>query len=570
MVKNENVFITSLRDFTGDFVLVNNREDELTKMQFEFESKIKKTLENSNGKLKKESLLFSLTDALKVSVLNGIKEWNEKLIDSLPMKKLSEEYSDRIILLVFGKVNAGKSSFCNFITEQFPNEEIKRFCFVDNRIEYFEQSFAEGVVETTATIQGVEIGRNFVLLDSPGLHSIVDENGDLTRRFTDSADAVLWLTPSSSPGQVQELTDLKLELEKKKPLLPIITRSDQLIEDWSDELNDLVHTIVNKSESIRQLQEVDVIERVKALGNVDDLKSAISISIHAYREHQEKENAQSQAGLNRLFSSLSDIIHEAKEYKVEKANQQLINFINDNVLSTLEKDISPQLLKLKDQTQKTLDDLKKKESLIISELLTTVKSQVRGVVEQHSASQDKVAISSDLNQLIEHELTLILQEELKDLVNQINTTSSSLNTDDLGDFEKQTVNVERIKGSAGKSISTGVGGIGGSAGGALIGSMILPGVGTAIGGVIGGMLGGAAGSAVGNYWVETEQVEHVVGFSVEDMLMQISEKITILIPNLVHYTMSEVRDSVLVVDRFANAILGEIEKFEYQIQEFRG
>ena len=49
----------------------------------------------------------------------------------------------------------------------------------------------------------MELGLRLVFLDSPGLHSVTDKNGELTRRFTDSADAVLWLTPSTSPGQVQ-------------------------------------------------------------------------------------------------------------------------------------------------------------------------------------------------------------------------------------------------------------------------------------------------------------------------------------------------------------------------------
>ena len=56
----------------------------------------------------------------------------------------------------------------------------------------------------------------------------------MTQRFTDSADGVLWLTSSTSPGQVQELDELGRELHRNKPLLPVVTRSDVYEEDEID------------------------------------------------------------------------------------------------------------------------------------------------------------------------------------------------------------------------------------------------------------------------------------------------------------------------------------------------
>ena len=89
----------------------------------------------------------------------------------------------------------------------------------------------EGAVETTARLQGVCLGANLVLLDTPGLHSVTPENAALTQRFTDSADAVLWLTNSTSPGQVQELDELVRELRRLPamtgvPIILVTTESD--------------------------------------------------------------------------------------------------------------------------------------------------------------------------------------------------------------------------------------------------------------------------------------------------------------------------------------------------------
>ncbi|MFX6899715.1 hypothetical protein ABTH92_21315, partial [Acinetobacter baumannii] len=80
----------------------------------------------------------------------------------------------------------------------------------------------------------------------PGLHSATGENAALTQRFLDSADAVLWLTSSTSPGQVQELDELARELRRGKPLLPVLTRSDVIDEDEVD--GRIVKCLRNKSD----------------------------------------------------------------------------------------------------------------------------------------------------------------------------------------------------------------------------------------------------------------------------------------------------------------------------------
>ena len=57
------------------------------------------------------------------------------------MRELSANFADRVIYLVFGKVNAGKSSLSNFIAEQFPPQSVKRFYLKDGEIIPFEGKF---------------------------------------------------------------------------------------------------------------------------------------------------------------------------------------------------------------------------------------------------------------------------------------------------------------------------------------------------------------------------------------------------------------------------------------------
>ncbi|HIF9250582.1 TPA: dynamin family protein [Photobacterium damselae] len=566
---HQNPFITALETFDADFRAVSGKEEALKHKKDVLQETLRQALNVKFSKINHDNKLYQLSEQLKKSVLLSIDEWEQKLEAALPMKALSEQYQDRVIFLVFGKVNAGKSSFCNFLTSQFDASQIKRFRFENGQVQYFDEVFAEGVVETTVTIQGVELGNNLVLLDSPGLHSVNDENGDLTRRFTDSADAVLWLTPSSSPGQVQELNDLKLELEKKKPLQPVITRSDVMDEEYDEENDDIIQILKNKSQDVRLLQEDDVIQRVRGLDLAVPVKPAVSISVFAYKKYCDSDNAFAEAGLDRLFGCLESIINEAKAYKVKKAEQQIINFLDTDVLGSLNQHVKPQVNALIKDSQEVINDLRHSKRSLSLEITNEVVVNIPDIVERHAKSRNKEAMSQEINQLLEHTINGSLQKVLSEYVSQMQAVSCALSSDSLGEFEDITVDIEQVKGGVAKSVSSSVGAAGGAATGAYVGSLIFPGVGTVIGGALGGLLGGTAASYAGEYFVETETVKETVGVSSERVITKTVSRINEVLPKLVENVFEDVMTSILPTQRFAERIALEIELFETQVVELK-
>lgn len=566
---HQNPFITALETFDADFRAVSGKEEALKHKKDVLQETLRQALNVKFSKINHDNKLYQLSEQLKKSVLLSIDEWEQKLEAALPMKALSEQYQDRVIFLVFGKVNAGKSSFCNFLTSQFDASQIKRFRFENGQVQYFDEVFAEGVVETTVTIQGVELGNNLVLLDSPGLHSVNDENGDLTRRFTDSADAVLWLTPSSSPGQVQELNDLKLELEKKKPLQPVITRSDVMDEEYDEENDDIIQILKNKSQDVRLLQEDDVIQRVRGLDLAVPVKPAVSISVFAYKKYCDSDNAFAEAGLDRLFGCLESIINEAKAYKVKKAEQQIINFLDTDVLGSLNQHVKPQVNALIKDSQEVINDLRHSKRSLSLEITNEVVVNIPDIVERHAKSRNKEAMSQEINQLLEHTINDSLQKVLSEYVSQMQAVSCALSSDSLGEFEDITVDIEQVKGGVAKSVSSSVGAAGGAATGAYVGSLIFPGVGTVIGGALGGLLGGTAASYAGEYFVETETVKETVGVSSERVITKTVSRINEVLPKLVENVFEDVIISILPTQRFAERIALEIELFETQVVELK-
>ena len=566
---HQNPFITALETFDADFRAVSGKEEALKHKKDALQETLRKALSVKFSKINQDNKLYQLSEQLKKSVLLSIDEWDQKLEAASPMKALSEQYQDRVIFLVFGKVNAGKSSFCNFLTSQFDASQIKRFRFENGQVQYFDEVFAEGVVETTVTIQGVELGNNLVLLDSPGLHSVNDENGDLTRRFTDSADAVLWLTPSSSPGQVQELNDLKLELEKKKPLQPIITRSDIMDEEYDEDNDDIIQTLKNKSQNVRQDQEEDVIKRVCGLDLSVPVKPAVSISVFAYKTYCDSDSAFAEAGLDRLFGCLESIINEAKAYKVKKAEQQIINFLDADVLGSLNQHVKPQVNALIKDSQEVINDLRQRKTALSLEIANEVVVNIPDIVERHAKSRNKEAMSQEINQLLEHTINDSLQKVLSEYVSQMQAVSCALSSDSFGEFEDITVDIEQVKGGVAKSVSSSVGAAGGAATGAYVGSLIFPGVGTVIGGALGGLLGGTAASYAGEYFVETETVKETVGVSSERVINKTVSRINEVLPTLVEKVFEDVIASIQPTQRFAERIALEIELFETQVMELK-
>ena len=562
-------FKQALQGFSANLDALSHQEHDLMQRKDALGKRITQASQFDDRRLHAKSPLRQQVNALRESIQKAFELWDQKIQDSLPMKQLTSQYQDRIIFLIFGKVNAGKSSFANFVTEQFDSKDIRRFRFENGKVVYMNENerFKEGFTETTAEIQGVELGENLVLLDSPGLHSVTPVNGDLTRKFIDSADAVLWLTSSDSPGQVQELRDLKEELEKRKPLQPIITRSDSKEQDWCEEAGDILTRLVNKTPANRSLQENDVLNRLK---DVDGLVQAsvrlpVSISVHAYKENEPSLENFHESGLAGAFDRLTALVSEASEYKGRKAQQQLHNFMKNEVAHSLRVGMLPRIEEILKELQRTTQEISVQKEIIAEKVIVDVKRCLHDLIEQNKESRDKKSLLKALNEAINQNINQELEPLLRSLVQDMAKISVELNENQVDDFKNKTVDVERRKGSAKSSLAGSGGALAGAAAGAALGSFI-PGVGTAVGGLIGGFAGHFFGKKAGeSYFVETETVTEVVGVSAEEITASLSRQIDQLVPTAVQKAVEQVIAQLQPVAEMCQRLQGEIERFEREL-----
>lgn len=345
--------------------------------------------------------------------------WAQQWADLQPAQALAHAFEDHAILLVFGKFNAGKSSFCNFLAERFAaqGKAVDYFHLGAGRIVETREPFKEGATETTARLQGVRLGDRLVLLDTPGLHSVTPENAELTQRFTDSADCVLWLTSSAAPGQVQELEDLARELARAKPLLPVITRSDRYEEDEID--GALVKCLRNKTPQNRAQQEADVTGRAEdkltSMGlDGGQLKPPVSISVHMARARGQTSVAMDEAGFERLYTSLLAIAEPALAYKRRKPAETLLHHLEEHVLGTLRHQLLPRLDELNAATEAALHRLEPQQEQVTASVWREVVPVLAELLECHADARAVKAVCKGLSHALRLAYTRAEEEHLAD------------------------------------------------------------------------------------------------------------------------------------------------------------
>lgn len=373
----------------------------------------------SDRGLRPDSALAMKVQALKLGVQANMQTWAEQRASLAPAQELAHELDDRAIFLVFGKFNSGKSSLCNFLADRFREQgrQVHYFYLDGGQLRQSQAALCEGATETTARLQGVCLGEKLVLLDTPGLHSASAENAALTQRFLHSADAVLWLTSSTSPGQVQELEELAQELRRCKPLLPIVTRSDFIEED---EVEGVIRKVLrNKTDPNRSMQEADVFtraqEKLRALGTDPALlKVPISVSVHMAREYGQTAAAMEQAGFERLYGALIDIAGPALAYKARKPAQVLVHHLEEDVVGGLHATTLPALAALRQGLRNEIAALQAREAHIVRMAWRNVISDLPRLLGLHAPARDLQAVCKQLSQRVRDALGEQIREQLSD------------------------------------------------------------------------------------------------------------------------------------------------------------
>ncbi len=401
---NEQHFITEVDEF--EFIasdvkmILHGLEDWLARLKSDLESN-----RLTCSGLSKRNTLAHEVSSIDAILTESAQKWAQQWSHLEPAQAFADSFDDKVLLLIFGKFNAGKSSLCNFLADRFAahGKTVEYFYLEAGRIVETREPFKEGVTETTARLQGVRLSGRLVLLDTPGLHSVTPENAALTQRFTDSADGVLWLTSSTAPGQVQGLDELGRELHRNKPLLPVVTRSDVFEEDEVD--GEICKLLRNKTAENRQEQEADIQARAEkkliAMGVAEALlKSPVSLSVYMAREHKQTPSALEEAGFETFYGALLGIVDPTLAYKRRKAAETFLHHLEENVLDTLCCEVLPSLSELHASSKSSLAMLEERLDHVNNAVWRTVLPTLPGLLEKYAPTRDVAALCNSLSELM--------------------------------------------------------------------------------------------------------------------------------------------------------------------------
>jgi len=410
----------------------------------------KKILENNQelGILLEETLSL-----LKISSQNWIEHFNEML----EKEKFRSELEDYFIVIIFGKVKAGKSSLGNFIAQnRLPKQPIEFFKYdeagqkqeIKQLEELHEQGFATNNLECTVEIQGFKL-EGMAWIDTPGLGSMVKENGDLAKEYIQSADYIIYPTSSDSPLQQDEMAQLKELFEQNKKVTICITKSDYHDEDECECGSEygckkcdggLIKVLKNKSQERRVKQEAYVKEEIKKLipnNSESVLGDIFSISSHTAKRGLKENDIElfEESNIPKFYTLLTEVVEKKSQALKKNTPYDSLNaFIENHILGNQNLENQYTLLSMKESIHELDEKIQSSIeafSLLKKNASSDISSEVDSIVASYMATIDKYnaqEIFAQIDVKLEEVVVKLIQENIQKIFETFETTLQDLHS----------------------------------------------------------------------------------------------------------------------------------------------
>lgn len=535
--------LASFRALKGQFDIslaeANQFDKKFVELQQLFQSNMSAHLRRAQKKLPKDNPLSQQLDGFLSLVVANNTAWNKKINGRDKGIKFRKGFNDSLLVFIYGKVKSGKSSLGNYIAwgHTDPNQKIKSAQPFDSHPSYFthentdalngdsqdealnRKEFRVGATEATSSIQGFRLP-GLTWVDSPGLHSVNEQNGRLARDYVEHADLILYTMRSDAPGRASDLNEIRELDSQGKTLLILVTGSDVNEEDWDDELDEMTTTVVMKSAESRQMQR-DFIAKEIGFINSNDL---LSISARYAQEHANDVEKMADSGMGLLFATLQRISEQ--EGVRLKRSVPMRNFYQ--FLQECQNELAPyqQLIaNFNHDINKLHDDVPKSVMREIRTAQTAMRREIDLAFDEFAELRNDEHLINDalrkarrgwdktLQKVIGQALSDIfvkITEEFKDSISQTWHTSVLELPDFSFDKVTEQISDRFIKGNRG--FTGGLGTLIGTGAGAIFGP-----AGAAAGGAIGAAIGGALGRSAE---VRERSVEVITGDNLEQIREQ--------------------------------------------------
>lgn len=593
-------FYNGLNKLTTDFAdatkQAETKNQQLNKLIGELSQSIGKTANKQHKKAQKTTLSDLLNAQISLAE-NTVNTFVEQAQTHRHNTQFRDEFNDSVLIFIYGKVKAGKSSLGNFVAKHPANKKAKpQFFTYDQAGQKQTQAKLEEIhddigfetkaTEATNCIQGFRAA-GLTWIDTPGLHSLTDENGALAQRYVEAADLVLYITSSDSPARASDVAEIiNLVGTKNKSVCIVLSKSDSMEEDEVD--GELVQLRIGKSSYDRNLQENHVrSELKKELG--EQLAQRIS-HIHScstllgHDGINGNKSAWVQSNMDAIYCLLhTEAITNAKANKEKVPRERFNGLISvivgqQNQRTSALKDLFNGLNSLAKQAKNEETALQNRASTVNTQLRAKLKSTVKVCLDAHLQQYGDSEISAKenalaLNQALTTTITILVEEELtiavqQSILNFDEALPLNLQLSQLPEFKEKfkEIRTETNKKGLGATIGGFLGGAIGFFGADVMSGGLTGGQGTVAGASLGATIGGWFGSE--NVGTKIKKVKN--GDNREEMQQQIVAMLEKTLPPLVDSQLKTISNDYFgAIHAIATDIQHQVSTFEEKAHALR-
>ena len=515
-------------------------DDQFMALQKKFHQGISGHLLNAQEKIPKESPIRVQFEGFLAAVKRTDAAWQKNINCRDKGLQFRKGFNDSLLVFVYGKVKSGKSSLGNYMAwgQTDPDIHVKTATPADRQPSFFShenthsengdsqnealnrQEFRVGATEATSSIQGFRLP-GLTWVDSPGLHSVNEQNGRLAKDYVEHADLILYTMRSDAPGRASDLKEIQELKTNGKEMLILVTGSDINQEDWDEVLDEIKVTVQMKPQETRRKQRDYIAEQLGFI-NSDQL---VSISARYAQEHANDLDKVVDSGMGQLFSTLHRISQQdgvrLKRNVPMRNFYQFVKICGDELAPYHQfiTDLEATMVRVQtDVTKSMTNEIRAAQAKMRSKIEISFEEFVGLRNDEHRMNEAIRNAHRNWNELLQqvighalHEIFSKASERFKSAVSQTWHTSAL----SLPDFS-----VDKVTEMIPSGVRKGNRGLFGGAGtlvGAGLGFLIGGPVGATVGSVLGGAAGGAAGHSAE---VSTRSIEVITGDNFEQLRQQ--------------------------------------------------
>ena len=547
-------FISSMKGLSSQFSAakenVRAREmvlmDALDQLAYSLEHKIGDT---TKDRLANDNPLVQAARNADEKVAARLAVWKNKIEIYDRNTEFREDFGDSLLVFVYAKVKAGKSSLGNYIAYGHGDPDADFICSAQKiglqpeffmkdsanstEVEHKEKvlrargKFSVGAMETTTEIQGFRLP-GLTWIDSPGLHSVTPENGELSKSYADAADLIVYPMNSGEPGRASDLLEITNLLHARKAFIVVISRCDKVDINFDDEGNK-VRKRVMKTPKDRQDQTDYVRQEILAKADMATRQlldaDVMTISVTFAQENGSDPAMLNESGISGLFEKLTALT-QAKGINLKKEAplnnlRTFVDMVLDGELSVTS--LRADLKMLEDSVTRQRTSLSRKQQAVTGRVMLDLDLAIEQEVMRHRVNRDVKALSLACSKIVQDIVIChtneVLAEVLQDTQTSINEAVKFNEFKELPEFCDLTENITLSNKGKGGAAGAAAGGLllGGIAafltGGA---SLLVSAAAATAAAAAGSWAGSKAGSALSGDTVITVRV----GDNIRDVIAQ--------------------------------------------------